>query len=179
MAGQNRRDLTGQKFGRLTTIRCVGRDKWKHAVWECVCICGTVLQVVGSHLRQGKTKSCGCLCVDLAHTRTTHGCARKGQPTAEYRAYNDAKNRCENPRHPKFADYGGRGIRFLFHSFQQFFAEIGPRPKGLTLDRTDNNGHYAPGNVRWATRSEQNRNQRRWQQPAYGSPQPVLCEATL
>jgi hypothetical protein len=55
----------------------------------------------------------------------------------------------------RFADYGGRGIKFLFDSFEQFFAELGPRPKGKTLDRIENDGNYEPGNVQWATPTEQ------------------------
>jgi hypothetical protein len=80
----------------------------------------------------------------------------------EYQAYHSAKNRCNNPRNPGYKYYGGRGIRFLFTSFEQFFAELGPRPPGLSLDRIDNDGNYEPGNARWAARSEQRRNQRRY-----------------
>jgi hypothetical protein len=65
-------------------------------------------------------------------------------------------------------NYGARGIRFLFTSFEEFFAELGPRPEGkdangkalCSLDRKNNDGHYQPGNVRWATASEQRSNQR-------------------
>jgi hypothetical protein len=79
----------------------------------------------------------------------------------EYISYQCAKQRCRNPRRPGYAYYGGRGIRFLFTSFEQFFAELGPRPPGTTLHRKDVDGNYEPGNVRWATTLEQNRSKRR------------------
>jgi hypothetical protein len=80
--------------------------------------------------------------------------------TVEYRTFLSAKARCRNPREKSWKNYGGRGIEFRFTSFQQFFSELGQRPKGLTLDRIHNDGHYEPGNVRWATYSEQLRNRR-------------------
>ena len=78
----------------------------------------------------------------------------------EYKAYQMAKYRCTNPRCPSFKDYGGRGIEFRFTSFKQFFALLGPRPEGMSLDRIENDGHYEPGNVRWATPSQQQNNVR-------------------
>ena len=89
-----------------------------------------------------------------------HGAARKGRVTPEYRAYHGAKCRCTNPNEPLWKYYGGRGIKFLFISFEEFFACVGPRPIGMSLDRINNNGHYEPGNMRWATRSQQRRNRR-------------------
>ncbi len=83
---------------------------------------------------------------------------------AEYSAWSMAKQRCGNPRHPRFADWGGRGIRVCdewLHDFPAFLAHIGPRPgPEFSLDRIDNDGDYEPGNVRWATRVEQRRNRR-------------------
>jgi hypothetical protein len=79
----------------------------------------------------------------------------------ERAAYTSALYRCTNPKSKAWKDYGGRGIKFLFTSFEQFMACIGPRPSSKhMLDRKDNNGHYEVGNVRWATRSEQNKNKR-------------------
>jgi hypothetical protein len=80
--------------------------------------------------------------------------------TSELESFMDAKYRCINPLHHAWESYGGRGIKFLFDSFDQFFAELGRRPDGLTLDRINNDGHYEPGNVRWATPKEQAANRR-------------------
>lgn len=124
-------------------------------------------------------KLCECGCgkpTPLApRTRTVIGWV-KGQPvrylaghrhfthrmtnTSEYDTYKAAKDRCTNPKHRQWADYGGRGIKFLFTSFSQFFAEIGERPKGTMLDRDNNEGHYEPGNVRWVVPVVSIRNQR-------------------
>lgn len=78
----------------------------------------------------------------------------------EYAVYYQANHRCTNPSNKRWVDYGGRGIKFLFTSFEQFFAELGPRPEGMALDRTDNDGNYEPGNVRWATAEQQANNRR-------------------
>lgn len=77
-------------------------------------------------------------------------------------AYAQAKARCTNPRHRAWKDYGGRGVEFRFRSFRQFIRLLGPRPsRRHSLDRIDNDGHYEPGNVRWATPRQQARNRRR------------------
>ena len=94
-----------------------------------------------------------------SHNGFRHGYAG-GKKRPEYHAYLNAKGRCENPRRPDWGRYGGRGICFLFRSFEEFLAELGPRPAGLTLDRINNDGPYAPDNVRWTTLSEQQRNKR-------------------
>lgn len=85
----------------------------------------------------------------------------KLQHNAEYAAYQNAKYRCTNPKSDAWSHYGGRGIRFLFTSFDQFLTELGPRPTPQhSLDRKDNDGPYAPGNVRWSTDSVQAANRR-------------------
>ena len=76
-------------------------------------------------------------------------------------AYRDAKSRCENPDAAAYPSYGGRGIKFLFKDFAEFYEHLGPRPApGFTLDRIDNNGPYAPGNVRWVLHKVNSRNKR-------------------
>lgn len=88
---------------------------------------------------------------------TIHG----GVGTPEYTSYCAAKKRCNPDRVDEFPDHGGRGIEFRFNNFAEFLSEVGERPEPKTdysLDRIDNDGHYEPGNVKWATRKEQARN---------------------
>jgi len=82
--------------------------------------------------------------------------------TPEYRAYQDAKQRCTNPNSGRWYTHGGRGIQFLFNNFGEFFEAVGARPEGMTLDRIDNDGHYESGNLRWATPSQQMSNRRNY-----------------
>ena len=80
----------------------------------------------------------------------------------EYSIYRKAKSRCTNRNAECWKDYGGRGIEFRFTSFEEFYKHLGPRPTPAhSLDRYPNNdGHYEPGNVRWATPAEQSANRR-------------------
>ena len=73
------------------------------------------------------------------------------------------KTRCNNPKHRRYSDYGGRGIKVCerWMDFNNFLADMGERPEGLTLDRIDPNGNYEPGNCRWATDSVQQTNKRK------------------
>ena len=96
------------------------------------------------------------------HFNEKHGHAKPGKRSGEYRSWESARSRCRNPNDPFFAKYGGRGIRFdpVWDKFPDFYAAMGPRPEGTTLDRIDTDGDYTPGNCRWATASEQARNKR-------------------
>jgi hypothetical protein len=97
---------------------------------------------------------------DLPLTRWSRRLQRR-LLASEHKAYFDARYRCENPNNNVFKYYGGRGIKFLFTSFDQFFAELGSKPTPQhSLDRIENDGNYEPGNVRWATKQQQSRNQR-------------------
>lgn len=93
-----------------------------------------------------------------------HGGSPAGRVSPEYRAWCNAKQRCNNPKDPRYHRYGGQGVRFhpaWENDFPAFLAHVGPRPgPGFSIDRKDNEGHYEPGNLRWATMSEQNKNRR-------------------
>ena len=98
----------------------------------------------------------------MSEERTRHGHDPHGKPSKTYQCWRKMRTRCENPNATRYADYGGRGITVCerWHDFAGFLADMGEQPPGLTLDRKDNDGNYEPGNCRWATRAEQNRNQR-------------------
>lgn len=143
-------DLTRQKFGRWLVIAYAGKSKW-----SCVCSCGARADVDGRHLRGGQSKSCGCLTRERV---TKHGMA----DTREYQSWEAMKSRCFNPNSPDYGYYGARGISVCAEwlSFEAFFADMGPRPEGCSLDRINVNDDYRPGNVRWADAKQQRRNQR-------------------
>src|SRR3954471_10620371 len=99
-------------------------------------------------------------------TRAQHGAAsraERGGPTREYAAWCEMRQRCNSPRKPGYKNWGGRGIKICarWEKFADFFADMGPRPSPKhSVDRIDNDGDYEPGNVRWATKTEQARNMR-------------------
>jgi hypothetical protein len=158
-------DRTGTRYSRLVCILPVGTDVHRLTLWLCLCDCGNHTIVSGRHLTSGDSRSCGCMQREAAFTtgkaNTTHGHSRRGKITAEYRAWFHMWARCTNPNVERYPHYGQRGIRVCrrWKRFEKFYADVGPRPSAQhSLDRINNDGHYEPGNVRWATRSEQRRN---------------------
>jgi hypothetical protein len=153
-----RLDITGVRFGRLVALHPTDKRRGSSMVWRCVCDCGKKTEASTFNLRQGYTRSCGCLKAD-AHVK--HGHARNGKKSATYRSWQSMRARCLNPNHPRYPDYGGRGIGCDAYSrFQTLLAEVGERLPGTTLDRIDPDGDYAPGNIRWATLLVQANNRR-------------------
>lgn len=151
-----RQDVTGQRFGRLTAVKRLHSNKSGNSIWLCNCDCGGVSNSNISQLRNGKTKSCGCINKELTKTHGMHS-------SPEYKSHASMKDRCLNRNNPQYHDYGGRGISYCMRwdSFENFFKDMGFRPKGKTLDRIDNDGNYDPENCKWSTRKEQMLNTRR------------------
>jgi hypothetical protein len=153
-------DLTGQQFSRWAVVERAENTNLGSARWLCQCSCGNRVVVVGVNLRNGRSKSCGCLkkerMAERARSQVTHGRTRM----PEYQAYRDARDRCRNPNSPSYAGYGARGIKFLYANFEEFFADLGERPPGTSLERCNNHGHYQRSNCRWTTPVEQANNRR-------------------
>jgi len=167
--GTRTHDLTGMVFGRLIAIEWMGITKGRNALWRCVCECKNEVIVVSRNLKSGHTKSCSCYQRECV---TTHGISTNGTESGDckhslYDTWRQMMMRCLNPNAPNYSGYGGRGITIwnLFRYFQRWLEyieeELGPRPKGFTLDRIDNDGHYAPGNLKWSDAKTQRRNQRK------------------
>ena len=154
-------DLTGKRFGKLTVIERTQNDLSYGSKWLCRCDCGNTVVVLSNNLRRGNTRSCGCLKLDL---QTKHG--KWGSKV--YKAWDNMRERCVSsaPRYEKY--YGARGISVCdewMESFDAFYEYVSALPhfgeNGRSLDRINNDGNYEPGNVRWATASEQMRNRRK------------------
>jgi hypothetical protein len=148
--------LQGKRFGALVVLRRAGRIG-NRPTWHCRCDCGKECVVLGVKLRQGTKKSCG-----QGHY---YKMPLIQVSKIEKICYDQMLRRCYDKKNASYANYGGRGIRVCRAwrlSFQQFLADVGPRPSSQhSLDRfPDWDGDYEPDNVRWATRKEQGRNKR-------------------
>lgn len=153
--------LGGRKVFGLYTVIGEGPENPKKRMVECRCSCGAVRVVAAEKLTSGRSTRCRS-CANKSPARVTN--LKHGKSwSPEYAAWRAMRNRCTNPRCWNYSDYGGRGISVCdrwMRSFDAFYADMGPRPDGLSLDRIDNEKGYSPGNCRWADKGEQQRNRR-------------------
>lgn len=171
-----RKDHTGVRYGGWTVI-----DQASRTQWLCRCDCGTERAVRTCHLRTGSSKGCGCTKnAKTSALRKKHGYSHN-DPRGEYSIWCQMIGRCENPSNTSYRLYGARGIRVSPRwrgDFSAFLRDVGERPTlGHSIDRIDLNGHYEPGNVRWATAKQQARNTRRNRLVPLGGEMVALSEA--
>lgn len=156
------KDIEGQTFAELTVVAYAGSTKGR-AKWYCVCSCGNIAIIGAGLLRSGHTKSCGCVKAKRFKELITTQGGLSDSP--EYKIWASMKARCYLPSDTNYYNYGAKGVTMDESwrcDFVAFLTHVGRRPSpDHSIDRINNTKGYFPGNVRWATRYQQNRNTRR------------------
>lgn len=157
------KDITGKKFNRLTIKSFAYTDR--QAYWNCICDCGNMITLRGASIRNGRTKSCGCLHHEIMKKQFyKHGMVH----TKVYNTYQGILRRCNRRNGRDYENYRGRGIRCLWKSFEEFYRDMGDPPsRHHSIDRIDNDGNYCKINCRWATPEQQSNNRRMCRQIFY------------
>lgn len=153
-------DMVGMRFGLLLVSARVASTARGQSRWECKCDCGSTKIVVGSSLKRGATKSCGCARAEsIGKAKTTHG----QHGTRAHKIWTSMIQRCRDKNQQSYAYYGARGITVCdaWQTFDGFARDMLPIPfDGASLDRIDNDKGYSLDNCRWVTRADQHRNKR-------------------
>lgn len=155
--------VPGERFERLVYIEERPRkSNRRRALFQCDC--GQIVEASVHDVRTGHTSSCGCLHTEAIRSARSHGATIGRKLKPEYSAWKAMKERCLYPKSISYYNYGGRGIQIhpsWINDYEAFLNHVGRKPSPKhSLDRIDVNGNYEPGNVRWATRTEQRRNSR-------------------
>lgn len=171
-------DLSGKRFGRLAVVGYYGSSgRGKHK-WQCLCDCGATVNVLANNLVRGGSKSCGCArretCKAVGDRVRTHGMSK----TTIYAIWAGMVARCHRETAKDYPRYGGRGITVCerWRVFENFFADMGEKPPGMSLDRIDNSSGYSPENCRWASGRQQNINRSQTRMITIGGETKCLAE---
>lgn len=168
------RSLVGKVFDRLTVTEFSHRNSSNAmAYYNCLCSCGQLKIISHGNLQSGHTKSCGCLRVDKARLHRTHGFTCLPETHKTYKAWCKIKERCTNTNCIDYINYGAKGIRLddFFSDFMNFYNELGDCPddnQNWSVDRINHKKNYEPGNLRWATDTQQARNKGKMKNNASG-----------
>lgn len=157
---------SGDRFGSLTATADEIKSARGARLIVCVCDCGAMKGAAPSDLFSGRVKSCGCQkrlrAQKMGKSNVRHGHTLGHVRSPTYLSWQNMMQRCYDQKTNGFHNYGGRGIVVCieWHSFDRFFADMGTRPDGKTIERLDVNGDYGPDNCIWATLSHQSANRR-------------------
>ena len=168
-----RSDLTGKRFGRLVVLERAERYKTntgrRSTYYICQCDCGKTTTVTANHLTTGHTWSCGCAHKEQEEVwktyKLTHGKTTGKKLTKSYSRWMQIKQRCYNPNEVSYPFYGAKGIKMWYGwidnptAFCEYVESLdGYDTEGSTIDRIDYTKDYEPGNLRWISLAEQQRN---------------------
>lgn len=179
MIGDRTKNLEGAQFGSLRVVEHFGGGGGGSAVWLCKCSCGGSEILLGKRLTSGSVQACR-KCAPPAPRKPAKRVNKVAGLSSRplYNLWAGIRARTLNDRSAGYPDYGARGIKMHepwaedYLAFESYvLSELGPKPQGKSLDRVDNDGHYVPGNLRWATSKEQVANQRVPKTAAF-----VICE---